>query len=75
MCGYEQGIFWRIGLLKHVWEEALTPQGEPRDTPLTAAQLSCDLLTNLKVMLHHYSLQGGPRGGYPSETPNNVTIM
>lgn len=61
-CLCMQGILWRIGLLKHVWEEALRPQEQAREGPVTAAQLSCDLLTKLKSMLHQYSLQGGPRG-------------
>ncbi|KAL0024129.1 hypothetical protein WJX77_000413 [Trebouxia sp. C0004] len=57
-----QGVLRRIGLLKHVWEEVLGTEDHSRDRPVTAAQLSCDLLTKLKSMLHHYSLQGGPRG-------------
>jgi len=63
-CLCKQGVLLRIGLLKHVWEEALSTEGPSRDCPVTAAQLSCDLLTKLKSMLHHYSLQGGPRGGF-----------
>ncbi|KAL0048039.1 hypothetical protein WJX82_006302 [Trebouxia sp. C0006] len=57
-----QGVLRRIGLLKDVWEEALSTEGHSKDHPVTAAQLSCDLLTKLKSVLHHYSIQGGPRG-------------
>ena len=65
MC--KQGVLRRIGLLKDVWGEVLSTEGHSRDHPVTAAQLSCDLLTKLKSMLHHYSLQGGPRGGFAAK--------
>ncbi|KAL0024075.1 hypothetical protein WJX79_003630 [Trebouxia sp. C0005] len=57
-----QGVLRRIGLLKDVWEGALSTESHSRDRCVTAAQLSCDLLTKLKSMLHHYSLQGGAHG-------------
>ena len=71
-CLCKQGVLRRIGLLKDVWEETLSTEGHSRDHPVTAAQLSCDLLTKLKSMLHHYSLQEGPRGGL---LPNPESVL
>ena len=57
-----QGVVWRAGLLTHILQEAMQQEEQPSAVPITAADLSCSLLTRLKDMLHHYSLQGGPRG-------------
>ena len=43
-------------------QEGLSVQEQPVETPITAGDLSCHLLTKLEGMLHHYNLQGGPRG-------------
>ena len=43
-------------------KEALSQPAQASPLPLTAADLSCSLLTKLQGMLQHYSLQGGPRG-------------
>ncbi|KAL3159096.1 hypothetical protein ABBQ32_011094 [Trebouxia sp. C0010 RCD-2024] len=59
-----QGVVWRAGLLGHILEEALRPQEQAWPLgalPITAADLSSSLVSRLQGMLHHYSLQGGPR--------------
>lgn len=57
-----QGVLRRIALLKHVWHEALPYQGQPLTAPVTPAQLSCDVLTQLASLLQQYSLQGDLQG-------------
>lgn len=57
-----QGVVWRVGLLAHLLEEVMRQEEQGSLMPITAADLSCSLLTRLKSMLHHYSLQGGSRG-------------
>lgn len=57
-----QGLVCRVGLLTHILEEAVRQEEQGVSVPITAADLSCSLLTRLKSMLHDYSLQGGPRG-------------
>lgn len=57
-----QGVVCRLGLLTHILEEAVQQEEQGVSVPITAADLSCSLLTRLKSMLHDYSLQGGPRG-------------
>lgn len=57
-----QGVVCRAGLLTHILEEAVRQEEEGVSMPITAADLSCSLLTKLKSMLHDYSLQGGTRG-------------
>lgn len=62
-----QGVLRRIALLKHVWHEALPYQGQALTAPVTPAELSCDILTQLASLLHHYSLQGNQQGEPPLE--------
>ena len=57
-----QGVLRRIALLKHVWHEALPYQGQALTAPVTPAQLSCDVLTQLASLLQQYSLQGDLQG-------------
>lgn len=57
-----QGFVCRVGLLTHILDEAVRQEEQGVSVPITAADLSCSLLTRLKSMLHDYSLQGGPRG-------------
>ena len=60
--GCLQGVVWRARLLTHILEEAMRQEEQWSSMPITAADLSCSLLTRLEGMLHQYSLQGGPRG-------------
>lgn len=70
-----QGVVWRAGLLGHILEEALQPQEQAWPLPITAADLSSSLLTRLQGMLHHYSLQGGPRGQCHQKCVSGNTLL
>lgn len=52
----------RVALLKHAWHEALPKQTQPLTAPVTPAELSSGVLTQLASVLHQYSLQDSPQG-------------
>lgn len=64
-----QGVLKRTALLKHVWHEVLPYQEQPLTAPITPAQLSSDVLTQLASLLHQYSLQDSPQGTNAPDHP------